>query len=299
MSTRCGPGRLIADVGGTNVRFAMVCQSGVPENLACLPVARYSDFTDAVADYVENTGVCLASIEGMAIAVAVAGPVRSGKVSMTNAPWHLSEADLSVRFGNIPVRLINDVAAVAHALPVLGERQCQVVSAGQQDEQPMPMLAINVGTGLGAAVAIPTDTGWIALPTEAGHVRFGAANLSEMALLEHSETFEDLLAGPGWQRFEGASGDAVARRSHLPDTATTYSSVLGRFAGDATLATGAWGGVFFCGGVLDGWDGLIDEAVLIRYFHDHGAMTELLQRVPVYRIMAENPALIGLTRLPF
>ncbi len=289
--------RLIADVGGTNARFATVHRSGSPENLVSLPVGRYSGFADAVHDYMENAGVSLSSVKRMAIAVA--GPVRSGEVSMTNAPWHLSETNLSERFGGVPVRLINDLAAIAHALPVLRENDCRIVSPGEPNQPPMPMLAVNVGTGLGAAVAIPTNAGWIALPTEVGHLRFGATTPQEMALLEHGDTFEDLLAGPGWQRLAGAWADAVTPRSHFPDKAAIYSSLLGRFTGDAVLATGAWGGVFFCGGVLGGWDELIDEAVLIQHFCDHGPMTKLLQRVALCRILIENPALLGLTHLQF
>lgn len=291
--------RLVADVGGTNARFALVRRQGEPEETANFRVADFPTFEQAAGAYLQSLGTDLPPLAGLAIAAA--GPVRNGAVSLTNANWRMSVSNLSQHFGGIPVRLMNDLAAVALALPALGSADCIDVAAGTASAEPLPLLALNVGTGLGAAVAIPDRGGWIALPTEAGHMRFAATNRVEFALLEKIETVEQLIAGPGWQRFEAAAPSEPAEGPGVAAAngrAALYGSVLGRFAGDLVLATGAWGGVFLCGGALSGWERLVDERALIDSFRRHGAMSDLLAEVPVRRLVAEQPALIGLSRLP-
>jgi glucokinase len=163
------------------------------------------------------------------------------------------------------------------------------VEEGKPSVEPAPLLALNIGTGLGAAIAIPAGEGWAAQATEAGHMRLGAAGPQELEMFEGLQTFEELLAGPGWQRFQ-------REHNHLSSAvmAGLYSRVLGRFAGDLVLATGTWGGVYFCGGVMKSWDNLVDPGVLLENFADHGPMAGLLQTVPLYRIVSEDPALQGL-----
>jgi len=75
-----------------------------------------------------------------------------------------------------------------------------------------------------------------------------------------------------------------------------FSSLLGRIAGDLVLATGAWGGLYFCGGVLDSWDRWIDADRLLRHLRDKGPMEAAMAAVPVHRIAVANPALIGLAQ---
>lgn len=297
--------RLIADIGGTNARFALVRRPGVPEAVQRLPLAEYPRFEDALRAYLAAQAVPAASLAGMAIAAA--GPVRSGKVRMTNADWSLDAAALSAGFGGIPVSLMNDVAAVAQALPFLTaddrlavRDRLEPVDAGagegaRDGGEPLPLLAVNAGTGLGAAVAVPVDAGWTVLPTEAGHMRLGAADHEELALFAGLETVEDLIAGPGWQRFRRERLGKAADGGASPSAARIFSTVLGRFAGDMVLATGAWGGVYFCGGVMNSWDDLIDRQALLAAFNRHGAMSGLLETVPLFRLTLDDPALRGLS----
>ena len=284
--------RLIADIGGTNVRFALVRELGEPKAVRRLPLNAFADFETALAAYSAAEAIDERRFTGMAIAAA--GPVRAGKVAMTNADWYLDQSELSARFGGIPVRILNDLAAVAYALPGLKESDAQAVSRREAPAEPLPLLALNVGTGLGAAVAIPHDTGWTVLPTEAGHMRFAATNQAEMALLDQIETVEDLIAGPGWQRFNAANTASAKGIARYQDHANLFAAVLGRFAGDMVLATGAWGGVYFCGGVLDSWQDLVLEDILLSSFRRHGQMSSLLEQVPVWRIVLQDPALKGL-----
>ena len=287
---------LIADVGGTAARFALVRTTGLAEDMRLAPVSDFPRFDAALDAYIAALALDPRSLAGMV--VAVAGPVRDGTVSMTNAAWRLDRAVLSTRFGGIPVRLMNDVAAVALALPFLKGDDLATVRPGAAAAEALPLLAINAGTGLGAALAVPNGTGWTPLATEAGHTRLAARDEVELRLFRGFRTIEEVIAGPGWQRFRNRlnsqSQDPPGGGLTLPDASRLYSRPLGRFAGDMVLATGAWGGVYFCGGVLKEWESLIDRPELLAGFNGDSPMSGRLQSVPLHRVMLPEPALKGL-----
>jgi len=278
--------RLIADIGGTNARFALADGGGGIEAVARLPVADHETFLAAAEAYLSAHAASAAIGEAV---LAGAGPVRHARLQLTNAPWLLDAGEIAAAFGGASVRLVNDLEAVALALPYLAAEDLLPVGGATRSEETLPRLVVNVGTGLGAAVAIARGGVWDALATEAGHMRFAAANDTEAAFLETTQTYEELLSGPGLKGLQ-ASGLSEAK------IVTLFSSLLGRIAGDLVLATGAWGGLYFCGGVLDSWDRWIDADSLLKHLRDKGPMEAAMAAVPVHRIAVANPALIGLAR---
>lgn len=261
--------RLLADIGGTNARFALAGEGGslTPD---IFPVAQYGQFGAALDAFLDARHVSLDAIDSCAIAAA--GPVDDGVVRLTNAPWTIDTAQLSDRL-DCPVGVLNDLEAVACALPVLLDTDLDVLHAGG-DATVAPMIAVNVGTGFGAAVAIPTPDGWHPLATEPGHMR----------LPDGAGTVEDILSGPGLARLRGADAQWRTRFSHL----------LGRVTRDLVLATGSWGGVRFCGGVMGAWGEMIDRQVFDDAFFIDGPMAEHLAEVSLARIIHPTPALLGL-----
>jgi glucokinase len=264
--------RLIADVGGTNARFALVGGDGVIEPVV-LPVSDHATFLDAMADFMgqRDGGASVASC-----AIAAAGPREGGVIDMTNTPWLIDAAAVSAVL-DAPVRLFNDLEAVACALPHLGADDLVSVRAGLRRDA-APMVAINVGTGFGAAVAIPTGNGWHPLATEPGHLHLPGSEDGEV---------EDVLSGPGYAR----------RRAADPDAKATFSALLGRMVRETVLATGSWGGVRFCGGVLNAWDDTIDIVAFMQACDRPGRMRERLATVPLDRIVHPFPGLMGLSRV--
>ena len=261
--------RLLADIGGTNARFALArdADSLTPE---ILPVRRFGRFEEALESFLEVRGIDIAEVGSCA--VAAAGPVVRGVVRLTNAPWTIDTRALSARL-DCPVGVLNDLEAVACALPVLGDGDLAVLRAGSPPER-APMIALNVGTGFGAAVALHSAGAWHPLATEPGHMR----------LPEGPGTVEDLLSGPGLARLKESDPDFRAR----------FSRALGGITRDLVLATGAWGGVRFCGGVTGSWDELIDERLFRAAYDVAGPMAERLADVPLARIVHPYPALLGL-----
>lgn len=275
--------RLVADIGGTNARFALMGAASAPRSdVMRYRVADHPSFTDAMQAFLsDHAGEDIA-----AAAICAAGPVASGRVKLTNAPWEIDAREVSDALGGAKVRLLNDLQAVAEALPWLGEAEAETLWSGKPSPERAPMIAINIGTGFGASVLVPAAGSWHSLAAEPGHMRFAPASDAERRM--GAATYEDAISGPGLVRMrERLGGDIVP----------LFSGLLGRVSGDLVLATGTWGGVWFCGGVMDDWAQHIDSETFRDAFIDKGPMAERLACVPIRRITAPNPALIGLARL--
>lgn len=294
---KTAPTRLVADIGGTNARFALVGPQGIPDEPARFAVSDHATLADAVRTFLRESGE---GAPGEA-AIAAAGPVLDGAIQLTNGAWRVDPREVAEALGGARVRVFNDLEAVALALPHLTAADIAEVAVSVPVQAGLPRIAVNVGTGLGAAVSVPAGDGWLPLATEAGHMRFAAAHGWERELLAHLESYEEFLSGPG----VAAMRDGIdARLREMPAQAGApanfvelFSDLLGRFAGDLVLATGAWGGVSLCGGVLTDWAGNVDEARFLTEFRRKGAMTPRMAEVPVSRILHDAPALIGMARV--
>jgi glucokinase len=301
--------RLIADIGGTNARFALAGPAGFTQ-VRVLPVAGHDGFGAALDVYLAGGDEGFVGDRTIgSVAIAAAGPRDGNAVSLTNAPWRIDGAAVSARLGGIPVRVLNDLEAVALCLPGLGSDDREVLTPGLipgATEGPLPMLAANVGTGFGAAVAVPSlgRAGWTVLGTEAGHMSLAPLGPAEAALLASVRTVEDAFSGPGYARLFGAAtaddGESLRPGGPGDDDApagarSAYSGIFGRVLGDLALATGAWGGVYLTGGVMSDFHRVIDVETMLAAFRDKDKMASRMERVPVFRITADQPAFRGLS----
>lgn len=302
--------RLVGDVGGSNVRFAQAADGALARRRS-YAVSDHASFYDALRRYRDETG----GGEGChSCGIGVAGPVDDGRVKLTNAPWVIEAGEVAALLG-APCELVNDLQAVALALPFLGGEDLSPIGGAPRVPAPgRTMLAVNIGTGFGAAAAIPFRGGWVACASEPGHMTLGAADAGELALIEGFESVEHLLSGRGvvelYARlarrrggaaemaqsaaiFAGASADQAAA-----ETTRHVSALLGRIAGDLVLAAGAWGGVYLCGSVAQGWAAAADPAPFRAAFERKGAMSARMRGVYSGLILREDVALFGLTHLP-
>ncbi len=117
---------LLGDIGGTHARFALACGDEIQMNIT-LDVANHSTATDAIAEVLEGLEK---DRYPRAAALACAGPVEDGVVSVTNSPWRIDAGEIEGRFGFSNVLLLNDFAAVAWALPKLRENDLCAVGGG-------------------------------------------------------------------------------------------------------------------------------------------------------------------------
>ena len=301
--------RLVADVGGTNVRFAIADADGHLDRAKIYQGTEFSTFPDALAAYRSDAGGLK---EIGACAIAAAGPVDDGVVKLTNNDWTVDRAQVSAMLNAVPVALVNDLEAVAAALPHLTSDDLTTIGvrAPVRPER-RTMLAVNVGTGFGAAAAIFRDGRWYTCPSEAGHMTLGRIEI--VRSLPADASVETILSGDGLARlhqhlspghhaarpeaasriFAEAAGDAEAAR-----TAALFTAILARIAGDLALATCAWGGVYFSGSVATAWSKVADVAKFRAEFTRKGPMRARMQRVPTAVIRRENAALFGLAMMP-
>src|SRR5690606_17059545 len=132
----------------------------------------------------------------------VAGPVIAGCSRVTNLPWEIDAAALAADLGLARAALVNDFAAVAHGLPVLGPDDLEVLQPGERDPGG-PIALIGAGTGLGEAIVLPTATGRRFIASEGGHCDLAPRNELEIALLRflfarhHRVSYERVVSGPG------------------------------------------------------------------------------------------------------
>lgn len=294
--------RLIADIGGTNARFALVApETGELTRLQILPVSDHAEFAGALGTYLD--GIDSAG-EITTAAIAAAGPRDGNAISLTNIAWRIVAEEVSGALGGAKVRLLNDLEAVALALPHLRADEVEPIAPCPAPATAFPMLAVNIGTGFGAAVAVPAEGDWIALGTEAGHMSLIPATPGEDALMRAVRTAEDAFSGPGYIRLfdvvvrEGGDTIHPVLDEVVGEQRQLYSRIFGRFVGDLVLATGAWGGVWFSGGVVSDFHRVFDRDTFLRAFHRKGPMSARMERVPVFRILADSPALATLARMP-
>ena len=162
-----GP-RLLADVGGTNARFAIETAPRVFEAVNVLSCKQYASLGAAITAYLASPGAAPHAAAIRHAAVAIANPVDGDLVSMTNHTWSFSIAALREQLNLSTLLVVNDFTALAMALPHLRPSQRARVGGGME----LPGRTIGLigpGTGLGVSGIVPVDGRWVALASEGGH----------------------------------------------------------------------------------------------------------------------------------
>lgn len=301
--------RIVADVGGTNCRFGISAGPGDLSEIKTYPTAAAASFTSALSNYIADVG--LGSVEDWcsSACIAAAGPVDAGAVQLTNAAWSISSSDVSQYLGSVPVALVNDLAAVGLLLPHLQSGDVIPIGGDGLAALSGNRIAVNVGTGFGAATAVRSGAGrWAIAAGEAGHMSLASATPEEADVLRAGLTVEDILSGAGIGRlYQALAGNGRVPRSadevfsviaidpSAADTAALMARLLGRITGDLVLATASWEGAFLCGSVIRGWFEIGKLAAFRASFEDKGPMRTRMSRVPTFLIGDPEPALLGLT----
>lgn len=311
--------RLLADVGGTNARFAWQDHAHAPlTHVRVLPGAEYPTLQAAMRAYIDGVGLG----EPTEAAIAIANPITGDAVRMTNHHWAFSQAAVRAEFGLRRLRLLNDFTALALALPDLAPEQLRQVG-GRTALADEPKALLGAGTGLGVSGLLPNGQGgWVPVQGEGGHVTLPAETVRERVLVDgltarygHPSS-ERLLSGQGLlDAFEilcAADGAAVsginspaavteaalqARHPQAVEALGLFCALLGSCAGNLALTLGARGGVYIGGGIAPRLGRALDASAFRARFEAKGRFSDYLREIPVWVITADpSPALLGAAR---
>ncbi len=311
-----GAGRILGDIGGTNIRLAW--QDGPGQPLADLRRYRSDDFPgpeQALRHYLADTGRPLPA----AVCLGIANPITGDTIHMTNHPWRFSVRQVQAALGLRRLLFINDFAALALSLPDLGPAQLRAIGGGASVEGE-PRALIGPGTGLGMSTLLRFDGRWHALAGEGGHATLPARTELEWALVQrlaarHGHvSAERVLSGPGLKDLHAALRDlrnaggpdldaaaisqaALAGEPLAAEALGLFCAFLGTVAGDLALTVGARGGVYLGGGILPRILPFLRASAFRERFEDKGRFRDLLASIPAWVIDADvSPALWGAAR---
>jgi glucokinase len=305
---------LVADIGGTNARFALVegHGGGRPLEIKAYRCADYPTLEDAVEHYLSQLGARLPARASVAVATAL----TDDHVKMTNHHWSFSVSEARRRLQFDELMVLNDFTALALSLPKLTADELRQVGSGAPAHG-TPIALIGPGTGLGVSGLVPAGDRYIPLQSEGGHVTHGAANHRQSEILAvlgrryNHISAERLMSGPGLvnlylaiSQLEGVTAEPLAPAQvteramagdcdHCKEALDTFCAMLGTAAGNLVLTLGARAGVYIGGGIVPRLGEYFVHSRFRDAFEHRGRFSAYLAAVPSYIIQADQPALVG------
>ncbi len=306
------------DIGGTHARFAIASIAadgtialGEP---ATLRTKDHASFQTAWEEFARINGGTLPR----AASIAIAAPIGGEVIRFTNNPWIIRPSLIPEKLGVDAFTLVNDFAAVAHAVACSGEEHFVHLCG---PETPLPgegcISVLGPGTGLGVAQLWRDGNGFYRVqPTEGGHIDFAPLDSIEDTILARLRqryrrvSTERVVSGPAivdiyetlaamehrsiealddrtiWQR--GTSGeDSLAAAA-----VDRFCLSLGSVAGDLALAHGAVGAVI-AGGLGQRIQSTLLASGFASRFAAKGRFESLMAGLPVKLITHPQPGLFG------
>jgi glucokinase len=316
---------LAGDIGGTKTLLALVtAEAGVrrPVAEAEFHSASYPSLEAIVREFLAQRGETADSA-----CFDVAGPVIDGHAHLTNLPWQVDEAALRDGLGLRRVMVLNDLMAVAYAVPHLQPNERQSINAGHPDPKG-PIAVVAPGTGLGEAFLVWGGASYVACASEGGHASFAPTEQRHAGLWQYlAKRFghvscERVCSGPGIANMydylcESRPGEeapafaaALARAADrtpviaqaaledpsgnplAAEAVDLFVSILGDEAGNLALKILSTGGVYLAGGIPAHLLPKLTDGRFMRAFVNKGRMSDLLAAMPVH-VMTARAGLLG------
>jgi glucokinase len=312
---------LAGDIGGTKTLLGLFESRGArPQPVATRSFATlaYPALPSMIAELLHDTAV-----EPRTIAAAcfgVAGPVIDESADLTNVPWRVDARQVADAFSLRRVALLNDLQAMAYAVPVLQPAEVHVLQEG--DAVPGGNIAlIAAGTGLGEALLHNLDGRFIPSPSEGGHADFPARTDREFVLARDliarygRADVERVISGRGLVNLHRVahrapcaaeidledpdapaqiSTAALARRCDgCGEALDMFVEAYGAEAGNMALRTVATGGVFIGGGIAPKILPALTTGAFMRAFCEKPPLEAMLAAMPVRVILNAEAGLVG------
>lgn len=311
---------LIADIGGTNARFALATES-VPyfEYAQTFQCADFRSIESAIDTYLDTHDIHdIKSLAG--ICFAVAGPIMNNSVRFTNNHWFIQGDHLQDRYSTSKVKLLNDFVSIAYSLTGLSTEDHHFIGPEFETlnlQSDFTLAVLGPGTGLGTAGFCQRSEVLFPMPTECGHVGFAPDNPMQDKILKilHRKfervSNERLLSGPGLSNIHEALCEvkkqpnpglspadiaAAAREKSDPlcvQTMELFFEILGQVAGDTALALGAYQGIYLGGGIAQRYPRQLANSKFREAFENKGRYRKMMEKIPTHLITHKNPGLLG------
>lgn len=311
---------LIADIGGTNARFAIVDAGGIVHEQT-LPTQDYDDIKDAVQDYLAQSGAG-ESIKHACFAIA--GPVRGDWFEMSNFKWKFSIEQTGKALGFAQFEVMNDFEAVAIAVPHIPPEDYRKIGRAGHKQTEANMVVMGPGTGLGSAGIVWKGGDYMPVPSESQHAPFGSRVFGDRekdvfeAVMKVRPDYTELSAervcsGKGlvnlYQAMELLAGNPDAEELAAEEISARaidgscelckealdmMLEIMGRFAGSLAMTFCAYGGVYIAGGIPLKLGDYFEQSSFREGFEMGGHFNGFTMTIPTYLITLQNPAFLGL-----
>lgn len=316
---------LAGDVGGTKVDLALYgFDHGRLSHIRDerFPAREYAGLEDIVRKFLIESG----DPDVNAACFGVPGPVRGGRLKLTNLPWVLDSRELSLSLGIEHIFLINDLEANGYGIPELEPEQIFELSAGASSSVGNRGL-VSAGTGLGEAILVWNGKMHVPMASEGGHCDFSPRNKLEIELLLYLQrtlkgrvSFERVVSGlglkniyfflrdekgmeePEWLKERMLAEDPNAIIGELGETGANelcvktldmFAAAYGAEAGNLALKVLSVGGMYLGGGIAPKILKKMKDGTFMKSFVDKGRLSDLLVQMPVRIILESRCALMG------
>jgi glucokinase len=316
---------IAGDIGGTKTDLAIYSSESGPHTPLAQTEVRSADYPSLEAMVKEFLGRVKMSVD--VASFDVAGPVINGRVKTTNLPWVLDESTLAEDLNLKAAHLMNDLEAVARAVPALRVEDVVTINKGEAVANGT-IAIIAPGTGLGESFLTWDGSEYIAHGSEGGHADFAPTDMRQLRLLQYllprfgHVGVERVCSGIGVpniydflrdeeripERPEVAQLIASAKDHtkaivnaafdpHNPSelsraTVEMLVSILAGEAGNLALKVLATGGIYIAGGVALHVLGMLQEPQFLQSFTRKGRFKELMERIPIH-VITTRAALVG------
>ena len=304
---------LVADIGGTNTRVALADGRQIlGETIRRYSNADYPGLETVLRRYIDDEG----GVDPIAACVAVAGPVRDGRATMTNLNWTIDKDTLARATKAETVAILNDLQAQGHALGYLDDANIRTIIDGPTGLPNAARLVVGVGTGFNAAPVFDTDKGRLVTPSESGHANLPIRTERELRLCQFVSNahgfpaVEDVLSGRGLERVYAFLGEEVGISAEAKakdimaacadgsdpcatEAAQVFTQILGTVCGNLSLIQLPFGGVYLVGGVARAFAPFLTEFGFGDAFRDKGRFSGFMGNFRVSVIEDDYAALTG------
>jgi glucokinase len=316
---------LAGDIGGTKTDLGIFSNEAGPHAPLFQAEVHSADYPSLQALAQEFLTKANMSVDSACFDVA--GPVIDGRVKTTNLPWVMDEVSLAKDLNLRSVHLMNDLEAIAQAIPILRTSDARTLNIGQE----VPKGAIGViapGTGLGESFLTWNGSQYVAHSSEGGHADFAPTDERQIGLLRHMlsrfdhVSVEHVCSGIGipniYEYFRDVErvpetpevaqliasardpsvviiASAVAPHNASKLCAATidmFVSILASEAANLTLKVFATGGVYLAGGVPLHALRALQAPRFMESFRRKGRFSELMKSIPIH-VVITRAALVG------